>query len=111
MNKILKLREFLNLDFAVSWSEGDKVYKYLTEILDEADEIIVDFMNIEITTTVFLNAAFGQLYRDYSISQMEIIKMINIKPTQQQLLEKVIKTAQHYHNDSESFNINAKKHF
>lgn len=107
----LKLRELTDCDFAVSASEGASIHDRLRELVGTEEKIFVDFEGMEILSTAFLNAVFGQLYRDYSVEQLDVIEIINISPTQSQLLDKVISTAKHYHADSDSFDRNAKKHF
>jgi hypothetical protein len=49
-------------NIAVSTSDGETVFSELSKHLKEKETISLDFENISILTTAFLNAAIGQLY-------------------------------------------------
>ena len=107
---ILKIRDLINSGFAVSTENGDLVYNEVKLQIDIAETIIIDFEEIDLVTTSFLNSAIGQLYKDYTAQQLAVIKTINIRKSQLVLLEKVINTALHCYNDQKSFNNSVKKH-
>lgn len=49
-------------NIAVSTSDGEIVFSNLRKHLKEKEKVTLDFGNISILTTAFLNAAIGQLY-------------------------------------------------
>ena len=89
---------------AVSSEEGDKLHTKISRALSEKLDVIIDFMNIEILTTAFLNAAIGQLYAEYSGDELNTkLKIENVSPEDSSLFAKVVKRAKEYFLNKEEF--------
>ena len=58
----LKIVNVINSEFAVSPEDGDSVFNLIKEKVDFKEKIVIDFSNIDIITTAFLNNAIGKLY-------------------------------------------------
>ena len=89
---------------AVSSEEGDKLHTKISKALSEKLNVVLDFINIEILTTAFLNAAIGQLYTDYSGEDLnKKLKFENVSPEDTSLFAKVAKRAKEYFRNKEEF--------
>ena len=89
---------------AVSSEEGDKLHTKISKALSEKLNVILDFVNIEILTTAFLNAAIGQLYAEYLGEELnKRLKIENVLPEDSSLFTKVVKRAKEYFQDKEAF--------
>jgi len=52
-------------------ADGQKVYTLISGVLSERKTVHVSFLNVEIVTVGFLNAAIGQLYQNYSKEEIK----------------------------------------
>ena len=63
--KIL-LRDKVTDNMAVTPIEGQPIYEQIVEFLNSGDTIELDFSDLQICTTAFLNVIIGNLYKDYT---------------------------------------------
>jgi len=90
--------------YAVEAEEGQKVYEIVKKAFEENRKVILSFLNIEMTTTAFLNAAIGQLYGCFSEETVkERLRVENISESGKIMLKRVVETAKLFYNDSETF--------
>lgn len=90
----LNIIDVISSEFAVSPEDGDSVFNIIKENLDSREKISIDFSNIDIMTTAFLNNAIGKLYNIYDKEILnEYISMKNISKTDFNLVKKVIDRA------------------
>lgn len=109
----LKVRDFTILDIAVSSDEGDKINAAITDAFEKnVDILILDFDEIKVLNTAFLNAAIGQLYAVYNSEFLnKHLKIINIKENDLVYLKKAISTAKEYFSNPDLFDESAKSVF
>ena len=90
----LKIVNVINSEFAVSPEDGDSVFNLIKEKVDFKEKIVIDFSNIDIITTAFLNNAIGKLYNIYDKEKLnQYISMKNISKSDLDLVKKVIERA------------------
>jgi len=81
----------------VSTEDGEKIYSIIKKAFDKNISVEISFLNIEMITSAFLNAAIGQLYGKYEenfIQQHLFVK--DIADEDKCLLKKVVKRAREY---------------
>lgn len=101
---ILKVSDYTNLNIAVSSDEGDKINMYIRKMLDRYEKVTIDFSDIIIMTSAFLNAAIGQLYKDYTSEELASrIKLLNVSDDDLPLFKKVTNRAKDYFKDKKKF--------
>lgn len=101
---IIRIYEEVGGDAAISVDDGDAVYKKIDAAISNGLTVILDFQNINLIITAFLNASIGQLYSKYSSEQLnQFLKLQNVKPENNHLFVKVIKRAKEYFENPESF--------
>jgi hypothetical protein len=87
---------------AVSSEDGDLLFKRLLEALKNDMRVALDFNNIELITSSFLNAAIGQLYSQYDSPFLnKHIKLENITREDIDLIGKVVERAKEYFKNKE----------
>lgn len=113
MNNI-KISNHLALDIAVSASEGEKIYTLLHSLLSKfqkegSDERLeLDFSDIKVINTAFLNVAIGRLYSSFDSAFLnKHLEIRNISSGDEVYLRKTIETAKEYYKDKENFNKDA----
>lgn len=103
----LKIKEIINMDFAVTTDDGDSVFKILDHHFENGDKIILDFSEIHILTTAFLNAAIGQLYSKYTSEVISAhLKLENVSDSDKMLFKTVTQRAKEYFANKEEFEKN-----
>jgi len=97
----INIFEHVGNDSAVSSEDGDSLYNRIVKGLEENDvKVILDFININLITSTFLNAAIGQLYGKYDSSFLKKhLGVSNLKKEDLELLKKVVERAKEYFKD------------
>ena len=91
-------------DAAISVSDGDAVFKKIDAAIAGNCVAVLDFQNINLIITAFLNACIGQLYSKYSSETLNnYLKLENVKPEDNHLFIKAIKRAKEYFEDPADF--------
>lgn len=88
---------------AVSDSDGQKIFEKINNALKSGNKVVLDFVNIDMLITAFLNTAIGQLYKeDYSVEFLrENVKTINMGQGDKDLLKTVLVRAKEYYQNPE----------
>jgi hypothetical protein len=105
-NKLIQLvvKDIITRDTAVSSDDGEILYKKIDEHLKADDFVELNFSDISLITTAFLNSAIGQLYNDYSGDQLNtLLKLTNIAAEDKILFKKVIERAKEYFANRKGF--------
>ena len=92
--KSLLVKNILNSNVAVDKKTGDLVFNEIKKSMDKENEISIDFSNIDLLNTAFLNNAIGQIYFIPIEERKGVsIKIVNFPFEAMDLLEEVINTA------------------
>ena len=101
--KIL-LREKVTDNMAVTPVEGQPIYEQIVEFLKAGDTIELDFSDLQICTTAFLNVIIGNLYKDYTSELLkEKIKFQGLDMPMRERIKKVSDRAKQFYKDQESY--------
>lgn len=88
---------------AVSSEDGEMLYKIISRALKNKGKVVLDFNNIELITSTFLNAAVGQLYGAFEQPFLrEHLTVENMEEDDLMLLKKVVDRAKEYFRDREA---------
>ncbi len=111
MNEItIKIFQVIGSDIAVSSDKGNEIFKQIDKALQNKLIVNIDFKDIKILTTAFLNSAIGQLYSKYKSKQLiQFLKLLNISDSDKILLKKVTDRAKEYFADKENIDNIIKK--
>lgn len=102
--KQLKIINIINRETAVSSDDGGFVYDHIVDCINNKCIAELDFSEITILTTAFLNSAIGQLYNTYSSEELNnIIKLKNVADEDKILFKKVIERAKEYFKNKKGF--------
>jgi hypothetical protein len=101
---IYRIYDEVGGDAAISVTDGDQIFQKIDKAFSNNIKVTLDFQNIELIITAFLNACLGQLYSKYSSEYLnENLKLENIKQEDKFLFNKAIKRAKEYFENPESF--------
>lgn len=102
--KNIKVKEVINRDSAVSSDDGENVYTLILEAIKAGYIVKLDFSEISLMTTAFLNSAIGQLYSDYSSEELNMyLKLTNVAEEDGILFKKVVDRAKQYQANRKGF--------
>jgi hypothetical protein len=102
--KNIKVKEVINRVTAVSSDDGDVVYNNILVALKANYTVELDFSEITLMTTAFLNSAIGQLYSIYTSEELnDILKLKNVVEEDRILFKKVIDRAKQYQANKKGF--------
>ena len=88
----------------VATEDGQKVFDQIAPILRHGHSVELSFLNVEIMTTAFLNAAIGQLYgqfKEETINSLLIVQ--DLLPEDEALLALVKKSSKRYFEDPDRY--------
>lgn len=102
--KHIKVFDVIKSDTAVSASDGNLVFIEIDKQISENNIVELDFSNIHILITAFLNAAIGQLYSKYEGDQLnKFLKLSNVADEDKILFKKVVERAKEYFANKKGF--------
>ncbi|MBX3175912.1 MAG: STAS-like domain-containing protein [Candidatus Hydrogenedentes bacterium] len=88
----------------VASGDGDKVFSRIRAALNRNAPVSVSFRNVSPLSSAFLDAAFGQLFGQFSEEKIqESIRFEHLALDDRDLLKRVMDTAKVYHRDPERF--------
>lgn len=105
MNKII-IKQVTGNSLAVSAFDGDKVFSQIINSFNKNENVELDFSEIDLTITAFLNSSIGKLYSLYPSEKIRSsLKISNLKQDEIQLLKLVIDRAKERFNNPNSDDI------
>ena len=106
------IKDYLEGNTALAPSKGYPIHDIIKSNLDKRETVYLDFKEMELMTTAFLNAVIGKLYSEFTSEYLNTyLKIKYISSSDVVLLKKVIDTAKLYFTDPEAFNDHMKKTF
>jgi len=108
----ITIKNYLKGNTALAPSKGYPIHDVIKEALDKRELVYLDFKEMELMTTAFLNALIGKLYSEFTSEYLNTyLKIKYISPSDVPLLKKVIDTAKLYFSDPQTFDDYMKKTF
>lgn len=93
----INIFEQIGSSASVSSDDGDMLFERILKALERGVAVVLDFNNIELITSTFLNAAIGQLYSKYDSPFLkEHLKVENMSQEDLVILKKVVERAKEY---------------
>ncbi|MEA3450842.1 MAG: STAS-like domain-containing protein [Bacteroidota bacterium] len=93
----INIFQIVGSEIAVSSEKGNDVFEKIDRALQEDMSVVIDFENIKILTTAFLNSAIGQLYSRYTSDKLKSkLSVSNIFDSDKMLIKKVTDRAKEY---------------
>lgn len=109
---IIEVDKLLKSSFAVSTEEGEKLFNIIEMEINYGNNVVIDFENIELIVSTFLNASIGQLYGLFSTEIIQNhLTVRNISNEDLGILKLVTDRAKEYFKDKKGFENVFKKNF
>ncbi|MDZ4758586.1 MAG: STAS-like domain-containing protein [Bacteroidota bacterium] len=87
---ILKVKDYTGNNLAVSAEDGRKLFNDISKYIDKGELLKLDFTEIELTISAFLNTAIGQLYAFYPQDKIKELLIVENMDTDDLLILKIV---------------------
>lgn len=95
------IRENIGIN-GITLQDGQKVYDAIHQQLKNKQSVVLDFTDVRILASPFLNAAIGQLLRDVSPEDLTLyLKFVNLPVVTRPILKRVIDNAKEYYSNED----------
>ena len=87
----IDVSNIIDKELATFVDDGILLHKEIKKYLDKNEKVIVDFSNIKMVISSFLNAAIGKLYGDFQYNFIENnLEIIGLDEDDEELLNDVV---------------------
>jgi len=83
---VIKIRNYTKDDTAMSYEDGKRCLNDILAVINDHDDIVLDFVGINYVITAFLNPIIGDLILQKGI---DIMKKIEIKNANESTIKKI----------------------
>lgn len=100
----LIIDQYVTLHQGITADEGKKIYNKIITSFKNGEVVVLNFENLELLTTAFLNVVIGNLYAKYSSE--EIKKMLVLKGYSESIamrIKNVTDTAKQFYANKKKF--------
>ncbi len=103
----IKLKDHVSCNMGVTPDEAKPIYDMILEAFKDKVSVVLDFEDIEMMTTAFLNVVIGNLYENYKGEELkEMLKFNNLTQPIAVRIKKVTDNAKLFYSDSKRFTKN-----
>lgn len=106
MNQIEKINivSTIGNNICIAAEDGEKIYTVIQKALHEGKRVEISFKGIEDLTSLFLNAAIGQLYNEFKENELkERLSVVDATSQDLETLKRSVERAKEYFKDPERF--------
>ena len=101
----IKINGEVTLRQGVTPEEGLPIYDKIINLFDNGQQVILDFEEIELVTTAFLNVIIGRLYEKYTSDQLKTMLFFdNLTEGIAMRIKAVSDTAKEYYKNRDQYN-------
>lgn len=102
--KTIFINSKVTLNKGVTPKEGEPINNEIRQYISKGETVELDFKDIELMTTAFLNVVIGDLYKDHTSEQLkDLISFKNLKNADALRIKKVTDTAKLFYGDEDKF--------
>ncbi len=88
----------------ISAEDGQRVYEKIAPLLREGHRVVLSFSQVETMISTFLNAAVGQLYREFSEDEVRALLTVQEMSREDMvMLKRVVDNAKSYFKNPKEF--------
>lgn len=100
----IKLNDYISCNKGIMPSEGEPIYAMIIAAFNSGSKVLLDFQNVDMMTTAFLNVVIGNLYKDYNSDQLkEKLSFANLTSSAAVRIKKVTDNAKLFYKDEKAF--------
>ncbi len=101
---VINITQHIKLNKGITPDEAEPILNMEKEAFNKGQKVILDFSNVEMLTTAFLNVVIGNLYEGYTSDQLKnLLSFRNYDIPTSARIAKVIENAKAFYNDNQSY--------
>jgi hypothetical protein len=102
--KVIRLNDYLTLNSGITPEEGIPVFETIVQAFKEGCNVTLDFSDVTMLTTAFLNVVIGDLYEDYTSEDLKNrLALVNYSASTAARIKKVTDNAKLFYKDKEAY--------
>lgn len=96
------VKDYINKTQAITTADAEIIFKVISSIFDKSENVKLDFSNLNLVLSCFLNRAVGDLYGKYSNDFIkEHLSFSNVTDSDAIILKNVVDRAKDYYKDED----------
>lgn len=101
---ILRVADIIGSPLCISSEDGQKVFEKLVPLIRDGKHIILSFEQVSTLISLFLNAAIGQLYSDFTEEQIRTqLEVPDLAGDDREMLKRVVDNAKSYYANPDGY--------
>lgn len=101
----ITLNDYISYRKGVTPDEGEPIFNIISEAFAQGKKVIIDFTDVDMLTTAFLNVVIGNLYKTYNSEQLkELLYFEGLTDSIAKQIKRVTDTAKLFYKDENKFN-------
>ncbi len=100
---IIKVADVIGSDLCITPDDGQKIYDIIMRILKEPKQIEISFERVQMLTSIFLNRAIGQLYKDHQDDELKKIVYVGLSQDDRDVVSRVVENAKRYYSSPQEY--------
>jgi hypothetical protein len=101
---IVRVFDVVGGPVCVSAEDGQRVHEKIAPLLREGQNVVVSFEQVETLISLFLNAAIGQLYGEFTEARIrKLLAVRDLSAEDVEVLKRVVKNAKAYFKSPKKF--------
>lgn len=104
MKKTIDIATAIQSPSALTQEQGDIIFNFICNSINQREEVVLNFENIESMISPFLNTAIGKLYGIYSSDTINsYLRLSNFPDSKKSTLKIVTENAKKYYANKDDF--------
>lgn len=104
MKEIIYIDQRISMHQGITSAEGISIYEEILSKIKDDKLIELDFKDVELMTTAFLNVVIGQLYKEYSSEELKAhLTFANLSKADALRIKKVTDNAKLFYQNQDAF--------
>lgn len=100
----IKLTDHITLKKGITPDEAEPILKQEMEAFKKGNNVILDFEDVEMLTTAFLNVVIGNLYEKYTSEELRaMLRLVNYDEPTAIRIKKVTDNAKAFYKNAEEY--------
>lgn len=104
MKKTIYIDKKISMHQGITSSEGTNIHNEILNEIKAGEQVELDFKDVELMTTAFLNVVIGQLYKEYSSDELKAhLTFANLSNADALRIKKVTDNAKLFYQNQDAF--------
>lgn len=104
MKTQIKLNDYLTLNSGITPEEGAPIFEAIVKAFKEGGNVTLDFAEVVMLTTAFLNVVIGDLYKDYTSDFIRNhLTLVHYSDSTAVRIKKVTDNAKLFYKDKDAY--------